>query len=108
MRWLLVVSLLFSLGCVETRPTCEVVCSNEVRCGFRPDTASCVSMCNARIATSTMDCRVATDAYHRCWSVQNSCPRSVSGAAPGCTGEFNDQALACVPGPMPLLQSGGI
>jgi hypothetical protein len=108
MRWLVLVGLLFALGC-ETRPTCEVVCSNQVRCGFSPEETACISMCNASIASSTMDCRVATDAYHRCWSNAGSCPTSPTTAAPGCADQLNDMRLTCTAvGPGPLLQSDGI
>jgi hypothetical protein len=95
-----IVALGLAAGC-DTRPTCEVACGNEVRCGLA-DPASCPSMCGARIATSSSDCRVAADTYHRCWSAQNSCPVSSAVAAPGCSAEFNQRALVCVGG-APLL-----
>lgn len=93
---------LLAAGC-DTRPTCEVVCGNEVRCGLR-DEASCPSACAVTIAMASSDCRLATDAYHRCWAAQNSCPASSVTAAPGCSNEFNQRALACVPG-SPLISN---
>ncbi len=102
-------ALMFVLAACETRPPCEVVCSNEVRCGFSPSTESCLSMCDLRFAMSTMDCKVAIDSYQRCWSVAGSCPSSPSSSAPGCATEFNNQALACVrASPRPLVGTGGI
>jgi hypothetical protein len=107
MRLLILAPLLFALGC-ETRPTCQVLCSNQVRCGFSPEETACISMCNASIAASTMDCRVATDGYHRCWSNAGTCPSSASSAAAGCESQFTQMRLACTVGPMPLLQGDGI
>ena len=105
MRWLLVPLLL--LGCVDTRPTCEVACGNQLRCGLTPSESTCTPMCNAAFASSSTDCRLATDAYQRCWSGAGTCPSSLSVAAPGCSSEFNDMRLSCTGGGlMPLLQSG--
>lgn len=105
MRALVLVLLL--VGCIDTRPTCEVACANQARCALTPSAETCTPMCTSRFAASTMDCRLATDAYNRCWASAGSCPASTATAAPGCSSEFDDQALACSgSGPMPLLQSG--
>jgi hypothetical protein len=106
MRWLLVGVLLLA-GCVDTRPTCEVACSNQFRCGLTPSESACTPMCSASFASSSMDCRLATDAYQRCWAGAGSCPGSLSTAAPGCSAEFNEMRLSCTGGGlMPLLESG--
>lgn len=89
-------TILLAAGC-DTRPTCEVICDNEVRCGFA-DEASCPSNCSARIATSTMDCRLATDAYHRCWAAQDTCPASIDAPVAGCSAERDRMSLDCVGG----------
>jgi len=99
MRSLLLGSLALAAlmaGC-DTRPTCEVICGNEVRCGFS-DEASCPGNCSARIATSTMDCRVATDAYNRCWAAQDTCPASRDAGVTGCNAERDRMSLACIGG----------
>jgi hypothetical protein len=106
MRWLPVAVWLL-VGCVDTRPTCEVGCANQVRCGLAPSEATCVSTCSASFAASSMDCRLATDAYQRCWASAGTCPSSATSAAPGCTDSFSEMRLSCTGGGlMPLLPSG--
>lgn len=94
-------------GCVDTRSTCEIECDNQVRCGFAPDRAACLSTCTTALARATPDCRTQSDRYQRCWSGAGTCPFSPALAAPGCATEHADRALACTSF-SPLLGPEGI
>lgn len=88
------VAMLAASGC-DTRPTCDVVCDNEVRCSF-VDEGSCPGMCALRVTSASSDCQLATDAYHRCWSAQGTCPASRTAPVAGCSAEHSRMSLACV------------
>ncbi len=99
---------LAAAGCIpDTRPTCQVACDNQVRCGFFPDRDTCLTECNRRFAMASSDCRTSSDSYHRCWIAANTCPLSDTSAAPGCSSEFTNRALSCTTA-APLTSADGI